>query len=330
MDEATDRLARPPVKRAMQTIRRMHLYFGLLLFPWAVLYGVTAFLFNHPSAFADAPTSTFGPDALVGTPFEHRPGARDLAEASIAKLNEKQKPATPYSLAGEAKFVREFAFATVKAEEWTVSVLIDVKTGSGTVRSQPTRERVEPEKAPFATAQSVAAGERAGRGPRADGAPRGSGGSLKLDAPFAESIRASIPAILERTGFPPGDATVTSVPDVQFPILAGGRVWTATFNPMTGVISGTATDAKPVNELGWRRFLLRLHTAHGYPGETNAKWYWAVVVDVMAFVMCFWGLSGLAMWWQLKAQRKLGFALLALSTIAASALGIAMHAALSG
>ena len=33
--------------------------------------------------------------------------------------------------------------------------------------------------------------------------------------------------------------------------------------------------------------------AHGYPGEQNARWYWAVVVDAMAFVLCFWGVTGL-------------------------------------
>ena len=44
----------------MVWLRRVHLYFGLLLFPWALLYGVTAFLFNHPTAFSEQPTTTFG------------------------------------------------------------------------------------------------------------------------------------------------------------------------------------------------------------------------------------------------------------------------------
>ncbi len=321
MDDAIPRPARPAATRAMQAIRRLHLYFGLLLFPWAILYGVTAFLFNHPTAFADAPTATFGADALAGTPFERRPSAKELAEAALATLNEKQKPATPYALAGDAKFTREFAFATVKAEGQIVSVLVDVKSGAGTVRSQATRERNDPEPAPFAPARSST--------PRG-GAPKPSAGGLPLEPSIAEAIKASVPTILERTGFPSGDVTVTSVPDVQFPVLADGRVWMATYNPMTGAVTGTAADAKPETELGWRRFLLRLHTAHGYPGEANARWFWAAIVDATAFVMCFWGLSGLAMWWQLKAQRRIGFVLLAASAIAATALGIAMRAAIAG
>ena len=122
--------------------------------------------------------------------------------------------------------------------------------------------------------------------------------------------------------------TVTSVPDVVFPIVADGRAWTASYNPMTGIVGGTPAETKPETELGWRRFVLRLHTAHGYPGETNAKWFWAIIVDVMAFVLCFWGLSGLLMWWQIRSTRKIGFALLALSATAATALGLAMHEAL--
>jgi hypothetical protein len=78
-----------------------------------------------------------------------------------------------------------------------------------------------------------------------------------------------------------------------------------------------------------RRFLTRLHLAHGYPGEQNARWFWAVVVDAMAFVMVFWGVSGIFMWWQIKATRKFGFLVLVLSVAAATALGLGMHEALT-
>ncbi len=325
MATLTPPTGRPSMQRAMQAIRRLHLYFGLLLFPWAILYGVTAFLFNHPTAFADAATTTFSARDLAGTPFEYRPSANEIAKQVLHKLNDKQKPVTPYTIAGEAKFTREFAFATVKADTQTVSVLVDVKSGGGTVRSQPIRESAPPEKAPFAIGRSEAP---AGRGTRP--APRANADGLFLEESLAESIKASVPAILERTGFPTGEVTVTSVPDVQFPVLAEGRIWTATYNPMTGVVGGSSSESKPETELGWRRFLLRLHTAHGYPGESNSRWWWAVVVDAMAFATCFWGLSGLAMWWQLKAQRRLGFVLLALSAFAATALGFAMHAAMTG
>jgi hypothetical protein len=326
---------RPASKAVLMWVRRGHLYFGLFLFPWAVLYGVTAFLFNHPTAFSDQPAMSFGPAATTGTPLECPTDPQAIAEQVVAKLNAVQKPETPYSLAGPAKFGgREFAVASVKADGQTVSVFLNLKAGGGTVRSTPTRERKEPEKAPFAVGSS---GPRVGRGgppgggrggpPRADGG-RG-GDSIRLDDPLADRVKASVPAVLERTGFPAGEVSVTSVPDVVFPMEADGRIWTATYSPLSGAVSGSPADAKPEAELGWRRFLLRLHTAHGYPGETNSRWFWALIVDAMAFTMCFWGLSGLVMWWQIKATRRAGFVVLLLSTAAATALGFAMHAALT-
>ncbi|MCU0705307.1 MAG: PepSY domain-containing protein [Fimbriiglobus sp.] len=320
---------RPLLKRVIHLIRRGHLFLGLFLLPWAVLYGVTAFLFNHPTILSDQPTTTFGRSALAGTPLETPADPRVMAEQVVARLNETRNPTVPYTLAaGEVKFNREFAFATVKADGQTVNVLVDVRNGTGTVRSTPIREPKPVEKAPFATGNAPAnGGGRASRGNNA--APRPEANGILLDDPLAERVKASVPVILERTGFPVGEVIVTSVPEVVLPIEADGRIWTTTYNPQTGAVTGTPADAKPETELSWRRFLLRLHTAHGYPSETNSRWAWAVVVDLMAGTMCFWGLSGLVMWWQIKATRKAGAVVLALSAVAASALGFAMHAAMT-
>jgi uncharacterized iron-regulated membrane protein len=141
-------------------------------------------------------------------------------------------------------------------------------------------------------------------------------------------VMASVPVILERTGFDGTDITVTSVPDLVFPIEAEGQTWTATYNATTGGVSGALPD--PPAGPSWRQFVLRLHTAHGYPGETNARWGWAVIVDVMAAVLVFWGLSGLVMWWQVKSTRVAGAVTLVLSAIAATTLGLMMYAAMVG
>jgi hypothetical protein len=326
------------VKALMMWVRRGHLYLGLFLFPWAILYGVTAFLFNHPTAFSDQPMKNFGKDALVGTSLETLPSPQTIAEQVVAKLNAAQQPETPYLLAGPAKFGgREFAFASVKAQEQTVSLLLDLNNGGGIIRVVATRERKEVEKAPFATGGSNSSGGRPGRGPAVapgkGGAGRGesssAGGAVRLDFSLAEQIKSAVPTILERSGFPTGEVTVTSLPDVVFPVEASGKTWTATYNPLTGAVSGTLASTGRESELTWRRFLLRLHLAHGYPGEINGRWFWALAVDAMAFTMCFWGLSGLVMWWQIKATRLPGAVVLVLSAAAATALGLAMHTAMT-
>jgi hypothetical protein len=318
--------SKPWGKRAMMAVRRLHLYLGLFLFPWAVLYGVTAFLFNHPTVWSDTPTRSFGPAEFHGTPMEVPPSPETIAQQVLAKLNETQKPSSPYTQAGPAKFGgRDFAFATIQAPGQTVSLLVDLKTSTGTLRSNPVRERQEPEKAPFAVGSSTQPKGRNNRpGNEIPQEP------LTLENPLGERIKQSIPIVLERADFPKGEVTVTSVPDVIFPIEANGRIWMAQYNPLTGSISGVAAEKKTENELSWRRFLLRLHTAHGYPGEANGRWFWALIVDAMAFTMCFWGLSGLVMWWQLKATRKLGAIILAVSAISATLLALAMHNTLTG
>ena len=318
--------ARPkrPARRLILLARRAHLYFVLFLFPWAILYGVTAFLFNHPTAFSDQPTTTFDAATTLGTPLETLPTPGEFAGQVVAKLNELQSPATPYELVGDSKYGREFAFATVKGDGQTVSLLLDAAHGGGTIRSAPAIGAAEPERAPFA----VGAAPAAPRGLKTT--PTLSSGGLTIVAPLHERFHAAIPVILARTGFPAGEATVTSVPDLVFTLRAGGRDWAATYSPMAGTLAGIPAGDKPPAELGWRRFLLKLHTAHGYPAEANGRWAWAAVVDAMAFALCFWACTGLVMWWQIKAARKLGLVVLSLSAVSATTLGFAMHAAMTG
>ena len=47
---------------------------------------------------------------------------------------------------------------------------------------------------------------------------------------------------------------------------------------------------------------------------------WAILVDIMAGLMIFWGLSGIIMWWQMKPLRQAGF----VSVIAGAGLAIAL------
>ena len=315
---------RPFRKRLMMAIRRGHLYAGLFLLPWVVLYGVTAFLFNHPTAFADQPAVSFGRSELGGTPLELPPSAKDIAAQVVAELQSRAPEGTTYTLVEpeKVKFTREFAFATVKADGQTVSLLFNANGSGGSIRSKADEPPKVTEKAPFAVGAGARPAPKGGqtRGP----APKGDGDGLKLSAPLHERVRDAVPVVLERTGFPTGEVTVTSVPDVSFRMSDGEKTWTVTFNPMTGAVAGKSND-DPAEPLSARRFLTRLHLAHGYPGETNVKWAWAVIVDAMAFVMVFWGLSGILMWWQVKATRRWGLLVVLLSAAAATWLALGMH-----
>ena len=237
----------------------------------------------------------------------------------VTRLNATQNPSVPYRLAGEAKYNREFAFATVTVaqpgREQILGILVDVQNRRGTVRRGPPAPKKIAEFAPFTIGL---------------GTPSPISEDLRVILPLPERVKLAIPAILLNTGFPSGAIVVTSVPDLVFPLEADGRIWTATYNATAGSLNGTLGEPKKKPEPSTRGFLTRLHATHGYPGEANAGWFWAVVVDVMAFALCFWGCTGLLMWWQIKAARRTGAVVLLMSAIAAVALGWGMYASIVG
>lgn len=321
---------RPLRKRVMHVVRRGHLYFGLFLVPWVILYGATGFLFNHPTAFSDQPTASFGHDELIGTPMESPPSPAETAEQVVVLLKARANPPVEYRLVEpeKAKYNREFAFATVKADDRETSVLIDISGKGGTVRSRnvPAAPASPAVKAPFATTSGTKGGTIRGEKGGARPMPKANPDAPKLESPLHERVKSTIPTILERVGFASGEVTVTSVPDLIFHMADAEKTWIVTYNAMTGAIGGKPADEPaPAEEISTRRFLTRLHLSHGYPGEQNTRWFWALIVDSMAFVMVFWGVSGLFMWWQIKATRKIGFLVLVLSIGAATALGFGMH-----
>ena len=89
--------------------------------------------------------------------------------------------------------------------------------------------------------------------------------SIKLPDAVTEKFKAAVPAILEHHGYPSGEVTITSAPDLTFPIEAGGETWTATYSPLTGSLGGTPAGTSE-SSLSTRRFLLRMHLRARLPG----------------------------------------------------------------
>jgi hypothetical protein len=54
-------------------------------------------------------------------------------------------------------------------------------------------------------------------------------------------------------------------------------------------------------------FLERMHRRRGYQQPYVLDDAWAVSVDAVVIAMVFWVASGLWMWWELRATRRLGF-----------------------
>jgi len=117
---------------------------------------------------------------------------------------------------------------------------------------------------------------------------------------------------------------------LSFLMEGGGGRWLVSYAIQSGSVTGRPADAATAAELSTRRFLLRMHTSHGYPSTFNAKWVWAVIVDAMSLVMVFWGITGVVMWWQIKRTRRLGTVVMALSLVAAAWVCAGMHGLMGG
>lgn len=319
--ERSEPRSRPLGRRVLHLIRRAHLYIGVFLFPWAMLYGVTGFLFNHPTFFADSLAISFSPDDLKGTELESLPALSTQAQAIVAALNETQKPATPYKLAeGEISYANRDVFvATAKAGARSFFVTFDPLVSVGLIR-ESTPAVPTPEPAPFDTAKA----ERARQSKMGASAPMPHNSTgLKLSESMIDRLKKALPVVMDRKSIPNAEIALISSPDIRLPIDVEGKLWMATFNPLSTAVTGVH-GTRPSN-MTWRTFLLRMHLTRGYPSEVSLKWGWAIGVDGIALALCFWGISGILMWWQIKSTRRAGLVVLILSSILATMLTMGMH-----
>ncbi|RLS54751.1 MAG: hypothetical protein DWH91_10940 [Planctomycetota bacterium] len=311
---------RPLTRVALHWVRRLHLYLGLFLFPWAVLYGFTGFLFNHPPILNELPMSSFDHTAWAGTPMAEPTDLRDVAQRVVEQL--QLRSASPAELqwveSEPVRYAGEFAFGKVESESGEISLLLDVHGTGGTIR----QARPKPTNASSAISAPweivpIPAGQPA------------SFEKLELPGVLSVKLQASLPELMSSLKLSGKNPTLTSVPDLLFVVESGGRRWQVAYNGLKGTVTGKPLEIP--EPLPWRNFLLRLHTTHVYPFSfASVKWLWVLGADAIALVLIYWGGSGLLMWWQIKSTRRWGLAVLVVSALVATALAGEMHAVIQG
>jgi hypothetical protein len=299
--------ARRSSRPTMYWVRRLHLYSGLFLFPWVMLYGATALLFNHPEAFPDQVRRRLDAADVAGTGLDRLPSPSEAAAQLVAALNEasrgdgRTEPTYRLTAPESASYSRDFVAARVQGGGEEHSIVLDLATGAGTIGTRALPRGGRP---PFATA------------------------SLKPPGSLADQVKKGLPLALARKGLTVGDSRITFGPELSFFVEADGKTWKAGYNVATGSLTGRLADAG--DGLGAREFLTRLHLAHGYQSSGWSRLVWAIFVDLMFAMMVFWGVSGLLMWWQLRSTRRFGAIVLALGAVIALLTAIGMHQALAG
>lgn len=123
--------------RFIKLVRRSHLYAGLFMTPWVLLYGITAFLFNHPSILSDQTVIPL--DASNGAAFAAMvPDASKIATDTIARINAEAKSEFRLDESVPPRFSRPLTLAMTDGTS-QFQVTYDLETQSGNVRVTPVR-----------------------------------------------------------------------------------------------------------------------------------------------------------------------------------------------
>lgn len=308
-------------------IRRCHLHLGLFFAPWAMLYGITGYLFNHPTHFSDRGLKEISPATLAQCGFDGQlPDPQAAAREVISQLNERF-PNVKLELASnsEPKYVGDFFFATANGTDKTFQLLIRRDGGGGTyLDSTPAPQAIE-KKAEFTINPRVNnfAGAGGGSVPPVTTPTE----SLRITNGVASIVESILPELATRLELPGLDKPfqLTSAPQLQFRAQSQGDIWEVTYDSFKGSVNARFIDPlEKQKETSWRSYLLRLHTTHGYTGKWETRWVWAVMVDAIASLLIFWAVSGFIMWWQIKRLRTLGIVVIALSIAVAGAMFLNM------
>jgi len=296
----------------MKLVRRIHLYAGLFMAPWALMYGLSGFMFNHPSWFSfSQPGGERRFDLVVGTTtLANWPTADDLARKVVTALNANEAIATQgYTLTSEVppKFAGAISLKSlVSVGSTTALILVNPDTRKGFLFLQPPGA---------ADAQPLKIG-------------------VGFDDATVQSIQKEIITAAVKT-----DATVGSMRfgDIDIPQLAfhvhnqAGETCSVRYDSQTGEVTLQSVRPEPAS-LKAARFLMSLHMSRSYPdndsdgsGFVGLRNLRAIFVDMMAAVMVFWALSGIAMWRQLKNLRSPGWLVILGAAIIAASLWLGMY-----
>jgi hypothetical protein len=270
--------------KLMKIMRRTHLYTGLFLAPWVAMYGFSGLIFNHFNWFApdggDAASKPIEWTVDVSA-LQQWPEPDALARKVVVALN-----AAGNDKAGAAEY-RLSAKGTPKFQGG-VSLQGQNEAGGSVFLSFDRLER---------------------KGTTSHSPPRPLEEQVKLETNDASLLNATKEAVLAAAGKADEKLSATKwtgdgdFPRLSFPVEHGKERRMATYDLRSGLVSFSPVPGS----MRAPDFLTSLHVSHGYPGKSEKmRTVRAVFVDAMAILMCFWALSGIVMWLQLKRLRRSG------------------------
>lgn len=287
MSELARTGARIPRVRFMRVVRRVHMYAGLLLLPWILLFGLSGMLFNHPNVGEDVTGRSLAADDLARSGV--RPwDARRIAERVLEQV--RAEGASDYRLDPDHDAeLTGFTVLSAPSQQGQHMLLLDMQEARGVLVSRAARRAAEG--STFSKRQ------------------------VPLPDVSTKAVEQALGGLLEAhqlTALGPLRAHPKIAPELRFVVRDADAVqWNLTYDLGSGTLSGRRRDVLP--NLGVTQLLAKLHTTHHFPLRFGAVWLWALFADLLGVTMVFWAVSGMVMWWQLKATRLMGIVSLAIA-----------------
>lgn len=308
----TPRISANPVntKDAMKLVRRTHLYAGLFLAPWVAMYGFSGLIFNHwnwfaPSGGEAAPKPiewTVNDAALPSWP---EPEA--LARQVVAGMNAagKDKAGAP-----------EYRLSAERAPQLQGGVRLEGQDAAG-------------------GSVSLSFDRRDRKGTTLHSPPGPPEEQVQLATNDVVLLNATKKALLAAAGQADPKLSATKwtgdgdFPSLSFRVEHGSERRVASYDLRSGLVK-LQPEPPPMRV---PNFLTTLHMSRGYPADKKSemmKTVHAAFVDAMAFLMCFWAVSGIAMWLQMKHLRRPGLPVAIAAVLAAVFVWSAMYRLFTG
>lgn len=293
-------------RSTLMSIRRIHLYAGLFMLPWVLLYGISGFFFNHPMMFTSDQTTSFSAIDNSKEASSVFPGPSKMAQMVVNKLNDDRKknehPEVKLS-DSSSPFFRDYLAYKVIHKNQSHIVKVSPISGQGEIRTtftKPSKETTKPKYNPIEAIPNI-----------------------KVENNPYRNIRNELPRILKEQNLEPGKISSHGHARLIFAATVKGENYTVTYHLPSQQITSTRDDNR--KQINTKSFLQRLHLSRAYSPGFDTRFFWALLVDTMVVAMIFWSLSGVVMWWQVKRTRRWGAVVILFSLVLTFILVSGMH-----
>lgn len=277
----------------MKFVRRLHMYLGLLVFPWVLFFGMSGALFNHPEIGRDIERRALSQGELSQLTGMKPWDPEEIAQKVVAQLNAGSPGGYTLDSGAPSSFSGWPLLATPSRAGGRHVLIVSLDGGGATVSTHAPEPKADP--------------------------PPFSGATIELPEYKMAAVEDGVKELLPKLGIDaPGPlrAHPKVHPELRFRVRdQSARAWNVVYDLGTGRVDGR--PAGP-GQLRFVEMLERLHKTHHFPVHGDMAWLFALFADLTGITLVVWALSGLAMWWQMKPTRVLGAVAIAVAVAAAA------------